>query len=192
LGLLGSFGSFSLTRGTFILYDALYSMTMDLSKKSWWEFADEGIRELLAESLLLVENASPEPTRFHDYSFIVFPAAKAYEGFLKKVFLKLGFITQEDYAGKRFRIGKALNPSLERDFRNESVYDRISDYCGGRELADLLWETWKNCRNMVFHWFPNEANTISYEEAVGRVDDIIDAFDKVFTGCNINYGSQSK
>ena len=95
---------------------------------------------------------------FDDYSFVVFPAAKAYEGFLKKLFLDMGFITQEDYFGKHFRIGKALNPSLEKDLRREGVYDKIIKYCQGHELADNLWNTWKMSRNLIFHWFPNEKN----------------------------------
>ena len=152
----------------------------------------EDIQKLLLTSEFLYRTvqdwdmSSPDNNDFHDYSFIVFPAAKAYEGFLKKMFLDLGFITQDDYYGKRFRIGKALNPSLEKEFRKESVYDRIVKYCNGKDLADNLWETWVQCRNLLFHWFPNEKKSINLAEAKQRVEMIVETMDKAYLGCNIN------
>lgn len=144
---------------------------------------ESDLRELLNESRLLLKIS--ENLNFHDYSFVVFPAAKAYEGFLKKLFLDMGFITSEDYFGKRFRIGKALNPFLEKEFRRESVYDRLVDSCGGKGLADKLWETWKNCRNLIFHWFPNEKNAISLDEARERLGMISEAIDQATKECKI-------
>lgn len=124
--------------------------------------------------------------QFHDYSFVVFPAAKAYEGFLKKLFFDLGFITEEDYSGKRFRIGKALNPTLPKEIRNDHwVYKKIVIYCGGAELADKLWDTWRLSRNLVFHWFPNEKNALTLSEAQNRLNQIIDAIDSAFKECKI-------
>ena len=131
-------------------------MEINLKTKPWYDYLEEDLRELLAESFQLIKAVNLWSDHFHDYSFIVFPAAKAYEGFLKKLFLDLGFISEEDYYGRHFRIGKALNPQLEKRFRNESIYDQVEKYCGGRKVADNLWETWKTCRNLVFHWFPDE------------------------------------
>ena len=122
---------------------------------------------------------------FNDYSFVVFPAAKAYEGFLKKLFLELKFITEEDYYGKHFRIGKALNPSLPKELRSEGVYDKIAQYCQGPDLADKLWEAWRQSRNLTFHWFPNEKNAITLAEAGERIEMIISVIDEAFAGCNI-------
>lgn len=70
-------------------------MVEELEKKSWWSYIHDDIKELLLQSLLLVETADKWETHFTetfgrgtlkkegfgDYSFIVFPAAKAYEGF---------------------------------------------------------------------------------------------------------------
>ena len=123
---------------------------------------------------------------FHDYAFIVFPAAKAYEGFLKKLFLDMGFISPEDYYGKHFRVGKALNPSLEKELRErEGVYDKIVQYCGGEDLAGKMWFCWKECRNLLFHWFPNEKNAISLVEAKEKVNLIVETIDSAFGRCNI-------
>lgn len=159
-------------------------MDTSLEKKAWWSYLPEDLQELLRESVLLVKKVGQWEQEFHDYSFVVFPVAKAYEGFLKTLFLDMGLITKEDFYGRRFRVGKALNPALDKRFRKkESVYDRMVDLCGGREMADTLWETWKKCRNLLFHWFPNEKNVISFKEAEERVFMILEAMDKAFKEC---------
>jgi hypothetical protein len=158
-----------------------------IEERIWWNYLKSDLRELLSESLILYERASDWEEKFHDYSFIVFPAAKAYEGFLKQLFLDLGFISEREFLGNRFRIGKALNPSLEQKFREkESVYDRIVEFCGGVVLADKLWTTWKECRNLVFHWFPNRTNIISLEESGEKVYLILNTMDEAFGQCKIN------
>lgn len=160
-------------------------MEGSLDNKVWWSYLEEDLQELLLTSVHLISKAQELGEGVHDYSFIVFPAAKAYEGFLKKLFLDLGFISKEDYFGKKFRIGKALNPYLEKEFRHESVYDKLVNYCGGNALADRLWETWKNSRNLVFHWFPEEKRALDLNEARGRYKMIIEAIDEAFKECKI-------
>ena len=143
-------------------------MDLNLENKIWWNYIEEDLQELLVASEFLANVVKswggdlPQVSKvFHDYSFVVFPSAKAYEGFLKKVFLDMGFITEADYHGKRFRIGKALNPFLENDIREkESVYDKIVNHCGGKKLADKLWEAWTEARNVVFHWFPEDRKSV--------------------------------
>jgi hypothetical protein len=164
----------------------------ELKDKNWWGYIHEDLRELFIQAFLLMDIAGKgkdndiATQKFHDYSFVVFPAAKAYEGFLKKLFLDLGLISGEDYYGRRFRIGRALNPALDRKLAaGESVYDKLVDYCNGNELADTLWETWKECRNLLFHWFPNEKNAITYKEARERVNRVMVSMDKVFEECRI-------
>jgi hypothetical protein len=161
-------------------------MDENLTKRIWWEYLDEDLKELIKESVLLVDRVGSWQEKFHDYAFVVFPAAKAYEGYLKNLFLDMGFISEKQFYGKRFRIGKALNPSLNRKrYKKQSVYDRIVNYCGGKEMADVLWDTWKQCRNILFHWFPNEKNTIDYKEAKEKVTKILDAMNFAFKECKI-------
>lgn len=165
----------------------------DLNNKNWWWYLEEGTGELLEESFVLLEDAQSWSKQFHDYAFVVFPAAKAYEGYLKKLFLDLGFITSEDYYGKKFRIGKSLNPNLSERFRDESwVYDDLSKYCKGPALADKLWLTWKNGRNLLFHWFPNERNAITLDEAGKMLDKIIEAMDDAFGQCSVELKKDDK
>ncbi len=153
------------------------------SKKLWWRKLSPELRELLDQSFFLLNDVSNSERKFNDYSFVVFPAAKAYEGFLKLVFWQKGFITKEDYYGTHFRIGKALNPQLEEKYRHESVYDRIVVSCGGKELADKLWSTWRLCRNLVFHWFPEKTKSLNISNARERLLMIVDAMDELYENC---------
>ena len=156
-------------------------MEESLEQKVWWDYLEEDLQELLRTSIHLNSKAKELGEGVHDFSFIVFPAAKAYEGFLKKLFLDMGFISKEEYSGKSFRVGKALNPSLNRErYKDESVYDKIVDFTGNTKLADTLWETWKNSRNLVFHWFPDEKQALSSEEAKIRLQMILDAIDEAY------------
>ncbi|OGM21774.1 hypothetical protein A2714_04370 [Candidatus Woesebacteria bacterium RIFCSPHIGHO2_01_FULL_38_9] len=158
-----------------------------LKTRPWWNYIHTDLQELLKEATLLVERVGGWEEKFHDYAFVVFPAAKAYEGFLKTLFHDLGFISDEDYFGRRFRIGKALNPSLEENIREkEGVYDKLVTFCQGKELADTFWNTWKEGRNLLFHWFPNEKNAISYEEAKEQVANILATMDLGFKECKID------
>ena len=158
-------------------------MTDSLTKRPWWNYLKEDLQELMKEATLLVDRVGAWDEKFNDYSFVVFPAAKAYEGFLKTLFLDLGFISEKAYYGKRFRVGKALNPALERKFRKFSVYDQLVEFCHGNELPNDMWDTWKEGRNLLFHWFPNEKNAIEFEEAKDTIYKIFDTMDKAFEGC---------
>lgn len=158
-----------------------------METKVWWSFIHHDLQELFRESLTLFNKVSEWEEKFHDYAFVVFPAAKAYEGFLKTLFLELGFITKDEFYGKRFRVGKALNPALEKILRREEgVYDKLVDFCGGKDLADGLWEAWRQSRNLLFHWFPNERNAITLEEAGQKINSIFAVMDKAFEECRIN------
>lgn len=161
-------------------------MDFSLSSRSWWNNLDADVKELLLTSEALEKVVSSWQVPLKDYSFVVFPAAKAYEGFLKKSFLELGFINENDYHGKFFRVGKALNPALEKRYRDESVYDKIVHHCSGSVLADKLWETWKEARNVTFHWFPGQKNAITFEEAQNKVKMVLEAMDEFFVGCKIS------
>jgi hypothetical protein len=164
-----------------------------LKENVWWEYIHDDKKELLTEAVLLLKTAKKWREdkdslndRFHDYSFIVFPAAKAYEGFLKRLFLDMKFITEKDYYGKRFRVGKVLNPSLDRTkYKKISVYDKIAKFCGGQDLAKNLWATWKKARNLLFHWFPKEKNAVTLPEAEARLNMVIESMNRAFKECKI-------
>lgn len=103
-----------------------------------------------------------------DYSFLVSPISKCYEGFLKDFFLKIHIIDRYSYESDRFRVGKTLNPSLR--YKRFSIYQKLINYDEkGEELAEILWNAWKYGRNEIFHYFPNSVKNLTREEAEDRI-----------------------
>ena len=110
----------------------------------------------------------------NDYSFLVAPAAKAYEGYLKGFFLKVGLINQQQHDGTRFRVGKTLNPSLR--FKRFSVFQKLTDVDdSGEELAEILWDGWKFGRNEILHYFPKNLKKLTLDQAKDRIALILNA-----------------
>lgn len=104
----------------------------------------------------------------NDYSFLVSPVSKTYEGYLKDFFLKVGIIDQHSYESDRFRVGKTLNPSLR--YKRFSIYQKLADLSReGEQLAEKLWTAWKYGRNEIFHYFPNNLKNLTRQEATERI-----------------------
>ncbi|MEK7127711.1 MAG: hypothetical protein AAB838_03250 [Patescibacteria group bacterium] len=99
---------------------------------------------------------------FNDYSFLVFNFSKAYEGFLKLLFLKMGIIRKQEYESDHWRVGKALSPHMHQ------VYDRI-----GPEFAERMWQTWKRGRNSIFHFYPHRLKILTLTEARDLIAEIL-------------------
>lgn len=142
---------------------------MELQKNTdWYQYLDECQKELVVVSFSLL-NKQEALADLKDYSFIVFSMSKAYEGFLKKVFFDLYLINKETYEGRRFRIGRALNPDIRANQRDEDwLYDDVANKFG-KETARQLWDTWLVCRNRVFHYFSDCTQFLSFDEAAERV-----------------------
>lgn len=152
--------------------------------EQYFTFLDDPLKKIWNDGEKLLASSGGG---FNDYSFMVFPFAKVYEGFLKKLFFEIGAIDEHAFRNDRFRIGRALNPQLEKDLRHdESVYDRIADLCGGSELPELLWKAWKRGRNKIFHFFPSEYKPLEYGEAVEIVSEIKKAMKKALEVCHAN------
>ena len=136
-------------------------------------------RQLLEEAWYLVEREKTQTKTLQmvDYSFLVFTAAKAYEGFLKTYFYQMGLISRSAYFSLHFRIGKALNPDLPTKYRDE--YWLFDDLCTvvGEDLARRLWSTWKLARNQVFHFESGGANQLSLDEAQERVEAVLETIE---------------
>ncbi len=158
----------------------------------FWRYISAGQKGLIEEGLYLLEDIKlhPDP-KITDYSYLVFPFAKAYEGFLKQVFLDKEFITTYDYQSDHFRIGKVLNPSLEKRLRHISVYDKIIRTCGDQALAMELWQVWKIGRNAVFHYFPHNFKALTFDEAKEIIDRVLKVMEKTLTVLQITEKSGS-
>ncbi|NCN45311.1 MAG: hypothetical protein COU63_01155 [Candidatus Pacebacteria bacterium CG10_big_fil_rev_8_21_14_0_10_36_11] len=113
-----------------------------------------------------------------DYSFIVFLMAKVYESFIKKYLFDAGLISSELYHSKRFRIGRALNPDVSQNHRDEWwLYDDVVRHCG-LEMGNSLWEAWLEGRNRVVHSFPGEDSLISINQAESKVKMLVTTMEK--------------
>lgn len=136
-----------------------------------WDYLSDGQKGLIETGKFLLSDAKANSKPLSDYSYIVFPFAKAYEGFLKQLFLDMGFISKNDYEGDRFRIGKALNPNFAKEAPQYSVYLKITNLYGNEEIAKKLWDAWKRGRNLLFHYFPHNllAIDLSYAEEISRL-----------------------
>lgn len=135
--------------------------------------------DLVRQGIHLTEHVNEDRThKFEDYSFIVFPFAKAYEGFLKKMFLDAGFITRKDYLSKYFRVGKVMSPNLRKRLGRDSVYTKICDEVGC-ELSERIWKTWTRGRNQVFHFFPDNLRSLTLHEAEEIAQGIVETMERV-------------
>ena len=130
-----------------------------------WGYLSPTQRQLAVDGQLLVDDWKEHHiTELSDYSYLVFPFAKLYEGFLKQLFRDLDVITERDYQSAHFRVGKVLSPNLVRRLGSRSAYGHVAKRYG-TTLADRLWSTWKEGRNLVFHYFPHNVRRLSFIEA---------------------------
>lgn len=128
-------------------------------------------RLLLDGEKLVLDCQKHEMGELSDYSYLVFPFAKVYEGFLKQLFRDVGAITEKEYQSDHFRIGKSLSPNMARLLGARSAFTWINRHYGN-DLAMTLWQTWKSGRNLTFHYFPHNIRRLGYEEAVGTISNI--------------------
>ncbi|GIK84358.1 MAG: hypothetical protein BroJett025_09800 [Patescibacteria group bacterium] len=135
-------------------------------QSQWLQLLTDEQKRLVQVSVELYEREFSQPEhKLADYSFVVFSMSKAYEGFLKQKLYEFHLINKNSYEGRRFRIGKALNPDVSEKSRDEYwLFDDLSQMCG-EQMARELWDTWLLCRNRVFHYYPTETNTITLETA---------------------------
>ena len=141
-----------------------------------WNYLTDDIKGLLIDGEMLLIHADEIPHEGSDYSYLVFPFAKAYEGFLKKLFLDLDMIKEDEYYGDDIRIGRVLNPQYIKKSKN--VFFKIVTSNGSKQrIAEQLWEMWHEGRNQVFHYFPHNYRKLSYKEALELIEGLANAME---------------
>ncbi len=152
------------------------------TSESWYEYLDEPMQQLVDEAYFLVDHEEMNQSILVDYAFVVFPMAKAYEGFLKKFFYDLELISLADFQGNHFRIGRSLNPDLPKKFQDEHwIYDDLEKLFAchpraeGKKVPQTLWQAWRMGRNALFHYFPGRHEFIDLDEARVRLNLIKEA-----------------
>lgn len=152
---------------------------------NWFEYLDEPMREMVTLGFFLLEREEMVGETLTDYSFIVFPVAKAYEGFLKKFLFDLNLINKDQLMGKSFRIGRSLNPNLPEEMRDDEwVFERMKALCQSEgiekeSLPERLWEAWGLGRNSIFHYFIGEEQLVSLQIAKERLNMLVDLMKEV-------------
>ncbi len=161
--------------------------TAELIGSKWFLYLDEKQKMLVKLSLDLYDKEKANGSGYEDYSFVLFPMSKAYEGFLKKYLKDLNLISEKVYLGRRFRIGRALNPDINHNQHDEYwLFDDLEDLCGN-EIARQLWDAWLTCRNRVFHYFPAEASLLTLDMVAERIKILSHAMDAAVE-CKLSSG----
>ncbi len=147
-----------------------------------WQYLSKPQQDLLREGHYLTNNIIRQSTFiFQDYSFLVFPYAKAYEGFLKKIFYDADFISHLDYISDHLRLGKLMSPNISDRLGERSLYIKIKEHIN-TELADMIWDTWRLGRNEIFHYFPHNLRSISITQAEEIINQLVRTMEEAYKG----------
>lgn len=154
-----------------------------------WEYLPKDIKNLVKDGEDLISHVHSKRNEISDFSYLVFPFAKAYEGFLKSFFLDLGLIKEDDYYSNDIRIGRILNPHFIN--KKGNIFSKICDHPKtrrdeGRILAEKLWAIWRRGRNQVFHYFPHNYKRLSYDEAISIIENLAEAMAAAVKGCSLS------
>ena len=146
----------------------------------FWFYLSKNQKDLINEGLYLMNDVIKNNAyHFKDYSFLVLPFAKAYEGFLKQLFLDVKFISHLDYISDHLRLGKLLSPNLVKKLGERSLYKKIKEKAG-QDLADKIWNAWKLGRNQVFHYYPHNLKALTFSQAENIIDNILSAMEESY------------
>lgn len=162
---------------------------LETQHASWFLFLDDKQQHLVKLSLELWEREKQLKSDLFDYSFILFPMSKAYEGFLKKYLYEMGLLSEHMYKSRRFRIGRALNPDVRSEHRDGHwLYDNVEQVCG-KTMARNLWNVWLKSRNQVFHYFPDHTNMLSLDDVGEHLTEVMEAMEQAVS-CYTSRDSQ--
>ena len=166
-----------------------YALFMQLLSRDsiLWDYLEQDIKGLISDAEHLLDLVREEDKGTTDFSYLVFPVSKAYEGFLKKLFLNVGIIDEKDFYGDDVRIGRILSPNFRKSnpklFKGICLRESANVDERGEDLADRLWEVWHVGRNRVFHYFPHNFRRLSYSEALEIIQKVIAQMEEAVAVC---------
>lgn len=150
--------------------------------KSWEfdNFVGEELLELYQDNLSIFKDYNKTEKNLHkmtDYSFLVLPIAKVYEGVLKRVLVKSNILQEEDLVeNPTINIGGYFNP-----VGNQKIFDRLKDKARDKTVPHVIYSTYQECRNHIFHYDPYRDNRLKrIEDAEFYSRRILHAIDKVY------------
>lgn len=151
------------------------------NSRDFEEFVGKDILELYEDTRKLLgyftNQESKSSTRFYDYSFIVFPFAKAYEGILKKILVEANFISEANLLeDPSLSINKYFNP-----VGNNKIFTSLKDKTRDKAVPFVIYSTYQECRNQIIHYDSYRDNRIkTLQEAEFYINRIFDAIEKAY------------
>ena len=112
-----------------------------------------------------------------DYSFMLLPIAKVYEGVLKEVLVRIGLTKSADWeSNPGLSVSKYFNP-----VGNEKIFETLQDKARDKTVPHVIYSTYQDCRNKIFHQDSFRDNRIkTVEEADFYRKRIEDAIEKAY------------
>ena len=160
-------------------------------KSALWNYLSPDLQGLISDGEALLDFAEDYRGKVSDHSYLVFPFAKAYEGFLKSLFLDLGLMREDEFYGDDIRIGRVLNPNYMENhmslYKNLCLHKR-----GGEDVSTALWKAWKKGRNQVFHYFPHNFRRLSLNEALEVINGMINVMEQSLARCKVTKKVKNK
>lgn len=147
------------------------------------EFVGDDLYTIYMQSHFLLhrEKNSDYVYSFDDYSFVVLPAAKSYEGVLKKILVHIGLVTEQELLENP---GMALNSYFD-PVNNKSISSSLKDKARDRAVPHIIYSTYQECRNEILHYDSYRDNKITLDDAefyIKRIDDAISKAYNTFIG----------
>lgn len=112
-----------------------------------------------------------------DYSFLVLPMAKVYEGVLKRVLVDASIIKEEELLkNPALNVGAYYNP-----VGNKNIFNHLKDKGRDKVIPYTIYSTYQECRNMIFHYDHYRDNRLTtLDDAQFYVRRIEHAIDKAY------------
>jgi len=140
------------------------------------KFLGEELLQLRLDTIKLIRDIDFSDVSFSDYSFILLPVAKAFEGFLKKILVNLKLIKLSDLKTDPYiAINKYFNP--KDGLINEYLVDKKRD----KTLPSNIFSVYQECRNDILHYdLHRNIAVYSLDQAEFYYDRIEDAIGKCY------------
>jgi len=137
----------------------------------------------LRDGIILVEWSKQYNPNFKNYGILVRNFAIVYEGFLIKLLIDLGVISQQEFE-RDVRVGQIGKVLKEKKVELES---KISEYRRKYSyLPKKLEALWEECRNKILHSdYVAPHHIDSFEKANSKILEILDVIGKMFKVSNI-------
>lgn len=144
-------------------------------------FLGKDILELINDSNTLLKLAKKNDSgNLTDFSFIVLPYAKAFEGVLKKILVEANILTNDELiANPDISVNKYFNPAS-----NAKILELLRDKKRDKAVPYVIFSTYQECRNQILHYDTyRDLRLKTIEDAefyIRRIDDAMQKAIQVF------------